>query len=305
VSVGSTDGGAVAVTFGSATVTGGTAPLTTTCNPASGNMFSVGASTVTCTTTDAQQRTDSCTFTVTVTPPPRLVVNRFLAFGDSITWGEDGNGIAPFGRSLFGPRAHVAQPYPELLRLALTSRYTAQTSSIQIRNEGVPGESVATGLDPSGPRRLTSVLAGSNYEIVLIMEGANDLQTDNDPKDIGPAIDGLRYMVRDVKSRGMVPILGTLPPENHSGRLGLPAPLVPQFNAALQSMAQGEGVLVADVYAAFNGDLSLLGADGLHPNQAGYQKVADAFFAVIKANFEEKTPAASLSPFGLGAVRRH
>ncbi len=32
---------------------------------------------------------------------------------------------------------------------------------------------------------------------------------------------------------------------------------------------------------------TLLGMDGLHPNDAGYKVMADAFFAAIKARFEE------------------
>jgi len=34
------------------------------------------------------------------------------------------------------------------------------------------------------------------------------------------------------------------------------------------------------------GDFSLLGSDGLHPNAAGYQRIADTFFGVIKQTLE-------------------
>lgn len=88
-------------------------------------------------------------------------------------------------------------------------------------------------------------------------------------------------MVVDARNRGLRPFLGTLPPET-----GLARTLIEPFNAQLKSMAAGENVPVADVFAAFNGDLSLLGNDGLHPTAAGYQKIADTFFEVIKQNLE-------------------
>jgi hypothetical protein len=53
------------------------------------------------------------------------------------------------------------------------------------------------------------------------------------------------------------------------------------------------------VYAAFNGDLTLLGPDGLHPTAGGYQTIANAFFNTIKTTLE--IPATSLMPSSLKA----
>jgi len=53
-------------------------------------MFDIGATPVTCVATDAKSVTASCTFTVTLNAPPKISLERFLAFGDSITWGENG-----------------------------------------------------------------------------------------------------------------------------------------------------------------------------------------------------------------------
>jgi hypothetical protein len=55
------------VTYTSPTVTGGVAPLGTTCSPASGSQFAVGTTTVTCTAVDAASDSASCTTTATVT----------------------------------------------------------------------------------------------------------------------------------------------------------------------------------------------------------------------------------------------
>jgi lysophospholipase L1-like esterase len=44
------------------------------------------------------------------------------------------------------------------------------------------------------------------------------------------------------------------------------------------------------VYQAFGSDApSLIGFDGLHPTPAGYQRIADTFFATIKSSLETAT----------------
>ena len=49
-------------------------------------------------------------------------------------------------------------------------------------------------------------------------------------------------------------------------------------------MAAAEGVPLVDVYEAFGGDLTLISSDGLHPNAAGYQRTADAFFQKLSVD---------------------
>src|SRR5262245_56861734 len=82
-------GGMQSVTYPAPVATGGAAPLTTTCAPTSGSSFPTGATTVSCTTNDTQNRQASCSFSVTL-QPLLLTVKRFVAFGDSVTAGEDG-----------------------------------------------------------------------------------------------------------------------------------------------------------------------------------------------------------------------
>ena len=296
VRVTSPTGQATAVVYGAAVATGGAPPVTSSCTPPSESSFPIGSTTVTCTATDARQRAATCTFQVTVAPPPRISVTRFVAFGDSMTVGEDGNNLTV---SSFRPLVAVPSPYPTLLRAALASRYTTQT--ISVSNQGVRGEPLALkspALPPPAPPRFSQVLASGQYDIALILEGANDLQN-RDDRDIPPAIAALQTMVRDAKSRGIKVVLATLPPENPAGRLGLAWSLVAPFNTSLRAMASAENVPVADLYTPFGGatsDFSLLSGDGLHPNQAGYQKIADVFFDVIKQNFE--VAQTTITPLG-------
>lgn len=54
------------VTFPDPTVSGSCAAITTSCDPASGDSFPIGTTTVVCTATDATGPSDSCSFDVTV-----------------------------------------------------------------------------------------------------------------------------------------------------------------------------------------------------------------------------------------------
>ena len=139
----STTGAAMPVVYGIATAVNGKPPVTTTCEPVSGSMFAIGRTTVRCTATDTLQRFDSCTFSVTVVAPPVLTVTTFLAFGDSITLGEDGRSLtAPAVRSRFQPSFQLPddQNYPGILRSSLIARYVTQSPSL--KNAGERGEAV-------------------------------------------------------------------------------------------------------------------------------------------------------------------
>jgi lysophospholipase L1-like esterase len=291
----SSDGGSTAVAFAAPAVAAGQAPVTTSCTPPAGSPFSIGQRTVTCAATDALQRTDSCSFVVTVLSPPKLSTTSFLAFGDSITAGEDGqNSVAP-SSSLMSARFHpmvlfpIAQRYPQELQQLLVDRYKTQSPTVD--NQGSPGEMAS---DPATLRRFTSLTSSRKYSVVLIMEGTNDLY-DRDDRIFPYTYDALRSMIRDAKSRGIRPYLATIPPMNPAACVpvcrGLAWSLVSGFNDGVRTLATTEGVTLVDVYQGFGGNFSLLGPDGLHPAADGYAKIADLFFTAIKQTLE--TPAGS------------
>lgn len=64
----SPDGKPISVTL-TPTVSGGVAPISTSCSPASGSLFSVGTTSFACTAVDAAQQKASCTSTVVVAAP--------------------------------------------------------------------------------------------------------------------------------------------------------------------------------------------------------------------------------------------
>ncbi len=298
----SQDGNAVSVTYAAPTVANGSVPLVTTCTPPNGSSFAVGQqTTVTCTTTDALQRTDSCTFTVTIQPPPRLSATSFLAFGDSITWGEDGRAPTVVATSADRNYPRVQLPaneiYPNVLQSLLAQRYRLQTPTVF--NAGCPGETITGSSSPcSGGNafsRFVRLTSTRRYQAVLIMEGSNDLY--NGDAAVYPyAMAGLRQMILDARSRNIQPFLATIPPMDPSGFRGIRADMVPTFNAqVVQPLAAQENVPLVDVYSAFDNINTEIGFDGLHPTAAGYQKIAEAFLLKIEATLQTRSPASSIA----------
>jgi lysophospholipase L1-like esterase len=283
------DGQPVPVSYASPIVTGGATPLTgPTCTPASGSTFPQGTTTVSCLVSDAKARPASCTFPVAVLGPPTLTFTRLFAFGDSITAGE-----IPSEGGLSRSRVRLIDPflsYPADLSRDLSNRYRTQQPGVV--NQGSPDETTAAGL-----RRLPGTLAAANnYQVMLLMEGANDIP--GGPSSFASAVANLRTMIDLAKGAGLRVYLANLPPENASACTGTnvtpgctprgaAAPYVAPFNAFLPALAAAEQIPYVDVYAAFNGDnTTLIDNDGLHPTAAGYQVIADTFFKSIEKTLE-------------------
>lgn len=286
----SSNGLPIEVQYATPTATGGSPPVVIACTPPSGSTFPVGTSAVSCTATDSAQRTDACAFVVTVTSPPKLAVTRFLAYGDSMTWGEDGQvtfaRLGFVGTGMNGPHFQLAFPntYPGALQILLSARYTAQTPAV--RNDGVPGEQAT---DPAAFARFSRDVTGGSYDVVLLMEGVNDL-SGSDQSKVAGAAGALQVMVQTVKNQGLRVFLATIPPENPNAsgpfnRSGN-APSVVPLNNAIRLIAATAQIPLVDVYTAFGGDLSLLSDDGLHPNAQGYQRIAETFLTTIRQNLE-------------------
>ena len=254
--------------------------------------------------TDAQQRSSTCSLTVALASPPRIALTRFVAFGDSITAGEDGQnsltsdvgGVLQFVQSviLFGFQ------YPSVLSTSLKARYTTQTDAIAVLNAGYPGESAGSAATLT---RFSSVTSG--FQVVLLMEGSNDLGTayTSGSTFTDAAITGLQLMLRRAKTAGLRPYLATVPPMNPNACTpvcrGFAAGLVNAFNDRIRALAVAEGVTLVDVNRGFNGDLTLFSQDGLHPNASGYERIADTFFQSIKLTLEQ--PATPSVGFGTSA----
>ena len=279
--VSSPNGQSVNVTYASPMISGGSSPVTFKCAPPSASSFALGPTTVMCGVTDSLGRSDSCTFTVTVAPPivvpPRVNATTFVCFGDSMT-----EGLNPLVLPRFIPNPPGS--YPADLQALLSGRYTAQT--VAVLDEGIGGEGVAAGL-----QRLPSVLSSDRPDLVLLLEGVNDLNGGG-TKATPAVVSGLRSMVRLAHDRGVTVFLATLPPERAGASRAFAPEAIEPTNVQIRAMASTEGVFLVDLYRDFNGEVDvLLGADGLHPNAAGYRRMAESFFAAIRATLEEPGPA--------------
>jgi len=282
----STTGQPVAVTWPAPTAQGGTPPIQTTCTPASGSPFAVGTTTVGCVATSAAaSQLATCAFAVTVTRPPQLPVTRFMAIGDSITWGQDS---APAGFLAY-PIPAPSYSYPSQILLTLGARYANQT--FIVANEGWPGEMIDTGLG-----RLPSALTTNTPEVVLLLHGANDLLNSPSSATTVYIAGKLRDMVRASKARVAANrvLLATFPPQfvGTPPHRGAGAPFVPELNQRIAAVALSEGATLVDLYAAFPaGGKPYIGVDGLHPTQQGFALMAQTFAKVIQDTFEVKPTA--------------
>ena len=309
VTVVSANGLPMTVAYGNASTINGETPVTTSCTPASGTLFQLGSTQVVCTARDNRQRTATCNFAVRVQRPAEVSMTRFVAFGDSITKGEDGNTLTVTSRFATLEEAFanpmqilVGREYPTVLQQLLAARYTLQT--IVVHNEGEPGERAA-GTPPGATlSRFITVLNSRLPQAALIMEGSNDIFT-GDPAMIPGAIAGLRSMIQAAKARAVRPYLATVPPMNPAGSRGrLGYATVPALNDQIKGLATSEGVTLVDIHSAFNGNFAYLSSDGLHPNASGFELIAQTFFNTLRGTLEVTPPNAEPFPSGLlSAVR--
>lgn len=276
VQVQSPDGQPVVVPLPLAAAAGGAPPIQLVSGAP--ERFPVGQTTVSYTATDSVGQNGSCTFQVTVLAPlpiPKLSVTKFLAYGDSLTEGKTSlaNGILV----LTLPTAYTFS-----LQDLLARRYVTQAFSVV--NEGYGGETTRDGVV-----RLPGTLSTMRPEVMLLMHGANDL-LNLGSSGVAAAVENMGVMTRQAQGAGASVLVANLPPQIPGSRRGTAADVVPVFNDGVKQMSSQERAVLVDVFGAFQGDLSLVGPDGLHLSEAGYQRVAQAFFDAIKATFEVPAP---------------
>ena len=271
---------------------GGQVPVSAACSPESGTALPVGTTQVRCTASDDLGQTAACSFSIRVLRPPRLAKTTFLAFGDSLTEGVTTD-----------PVTTVLEPsksYPFQLQLLLASRYLVQT--IDVVNAGLSGERVAAGLN-----RIEAQLDAARPEVVLVMEGTNDLRSpDYSLAETSAALDG---MIEEVLSRGADAMIATLPPFRPVGSEDpVPARLA-VLNDTIRAIASSNGVRLVDVFSGLSSSSSCMGLstvgfsaqggrlpfavsfpcignDNLHPTAEGYEVIASIFAEGIVGEYD-------------------
>lgn len=209
-------------------------------------------------------------------PVPTTTTDITLAFGDSITEGISSTGSSLGTISL--PVSTKIVGYPERLRALLQARYPTQ--SIAVDNAGIGGEYALDGKD-----RLPRVLA-ARHKLLIILEGVNDTNTGQTISQIAAS---LRTMVRTGKNAGKQVVISTLLPVRPDPFPKADPARISALNSAIRTLASEEQVVLVDMFNAFGTNYSLLSDDGLHPNEAGYQRMAQEFFNTIVSRFQTQS----------------
>ena len=164
--------------------------------------------------------------------------------------------VLAFGDSLtYGTGAKAEDSYPVVL---------GQLIGRTVVRSGVPGEQTAGGLE-----RLPEVLDEHKPRLVIVCLGGNDMLRKGTPANIEA---NLRKILQVIKSRGLDAIL-----------IGVPTPTLianpPDFyvNLAREFAIPYQGDIITSVL--YKSDLK---SDPIHPNAAGYRKVAEAVAKLMR-----------------------
>jgi len=164
--------------------------------------------------------------------------------------------VLAFGDSLtFGTGANPNESYPARLEALIGRKVVAS---------GVPGEVSAAGLS-----RLSSALEETKPQLLILCHGGNDLLRKLDD---AQAANNLRAMVRLAKTQGAQIVL-----------IGVPKPgLLPSAAGFYEDIAKEfklpyEGAALRKILTD-----NALKSDLVHPNAAGYARLAEAVAALLK-----------------------
>jgi lysophospholipase L1-like esterase len=185
------------------------------------------------------------------------VATRFSAFGDSITYGV-------LNRTWFPDKGYV--PRLDILVKDLSAAF-------HVINRGIPGEKTAEGL-----ARIEEEITTYKAKYIFLMEGTNDM-SGGVPSQV--AAFNMEEMIEKCFQNGVYPLLGTVIPRADSFWEGSIRQNTLLLNDLLRDLASGKKISLTDHYETFmahpTGYLDLF-SDGAHPNEAGYQKIAESWF---------------------------
>lgn len=163
-------------------------------------------------------------------------VIKIVAIGDSIGAG-------------FGPTT----PWPDLL---------AGKVGVPVINNSVAGRVAA-----DGAAVIDGLLAAHQPSHVVVLLGSNDARDKNG----ADAASAMAYIVNACVQAGVVPIVGTLPPNFQSD---------PEFDVIADQISAGyralPGAVIANIRGALQGRSEFF-FDGLHPDNNGQEIIASKF----------------------------
>lgn len=169
--------------------------------------------------------------------------------------------IVCFGDSLTaGTGASRGMDYPSQL-----SRMIGRS----IINAGIPGDTTSTALS-----RLDRDILSHAPGIVLITLGGNDLKNGISRDE---AFKNLGDIIKRIQAQGALVVLG-----------GIDIPLWGRgFGDAYKGLSEELGtILIPNIFKGIMGNSSLM-SDQIHPNDAGYKRMAEMFRDVLRPYFSD------------------
>ncbi|MGD8625431.1 MAG: SGNH/GDSL hydrolase family protein, partial [Anaerolineae bacterium] len=208
------------------------------------------------------------------------IPNRFLAFGDSITWGE---------YPVDDPVQPPFYPYPSTLDDTLDTR----VMDAEVINAGEPGEGTGNGMD-----RIKIEVQTYTPQYVMIMEGTNNVSHDALPSEI---YSEYLIMIDNAKKHAgvdhvkvmMATIIPRLDSRNDETEEMNQLAVIPAANDKKIPICDQWGAFY-DYIAAHGIELSDIYWDEKHPNQEGLDLFAAKWYSCLLSSYdwldEETTP---------------
>ncbi|HSL84376.1 MAG TPA: GDSL-type esterase/lipase family protein [Thermoanaerobaculia bacterium] len=204
-----------------------------------------------------------------LTALPAAGQTKYVAFGDSIT---EGTGFDDPSRQC--PEECGYAPRLEAL----------------LDGAGMPSEVVNAGKGgertPEGLTRLPDVLAEHGGDVLLLMEGSNDVSRSISPE---TTLFNLNEMARTARSHGLRPVHATLIPRIPSAQVDGENRINQRLNMSIRELAFDRGRDLVDPFEVFwshpntFAELYHPGPDVVgHPSSAGYDLLARVFFDVLR-----------------------
>jgi lysophospholipase L1-like esterase len=190
-------------------------------------------------------------------------------------------GTTSTGQSITKQVIVPSASYPTVLERTLKGRYSAQADSIVVFNYGLGGERTA-----NARNRFFSALSATRPDVVILMEGYNDIPGGADGA-ASTAANEIRIWAAEAKARGARVFIATPAPGLPNRQRTIGEFFLIDYANRMRTVAAQEGAVLVDLYVQMLPDAQrYIGIDGLHPNEAGYAKIADLFFQAIQANLE-------------------
>lgn len=230
-------------------------------------------------------------FQLQTAPPPRkkeqmevqslhLGRNKFIGFGDSITFGSQN-----------GPSMAVG--YIPRLEVLLQKSFEAPF----ISNRGIPGEPTWEGLS-----RIDYVLSVDMALYLLLMEGTNDVSITDYSLDTTAF--NLEQIILKASAYGVFPLLSTVIPRARARWTASARLRTQELNEKIEQLSQDRDVTLVDNYNEFynfpeskGGYEALLSPDNLHPSNKGYEVMSETWYDHIR-----KIP---FPPENITALKKH